>query len=72
MSTRSHFVAHLKIERIEREEPPTPSRPYQQNELRPESKREVAEVTSIIIKAEELNKLQQKLIKHIDLVEDDF
>lgn len=71
MST--HYVAQLKIERVDKPEPPSSSsRSYPpQPDMLTEGKREISEVTMLTIKAEDLQSLLDRLGKHIALVEDD-
>ena len=61
-TNESHFVASLKIERVNRQT----GMPGNVNE-----KRDVAEVTHMTIKSSSLSQLKQKLASHIALVEDD-
>lgn len=58
MST--HYVAHLKIERVD------------VRETRPEgNKRDVSEVTQLTIKGNSLKSLTEKLHKHVEIIEEE-
>lgn len=65
MST--HYVAQLKIERVDRTEPAQ----RQIHQVPPEPKREVSEVTLLTVKATTLDALTEKLGKHIAIIEED-
>lgn len=58
-----HYVAELQIRKVERTTDPHVS----------EGKRErtIDDVTKIVLKAGELDKLKKKLTGHIDLIEED-
>lgn len=62
MST--HFVAHLKIERVDIESTGGRSMPG-------DTKRNVSEVTQLTIKADTLAGLTKKLGAHIRIIEED-
>lgn len=66
----THYVAHLKVERVEKTMPDLDAR-YGSSEKMPAERREVSEVTSVIIKGEVLERLLERLRGHIDLVEDE-
>ena len=59
---KTHFVASLKIEKVERNTNPDPS-------ARPG--RVIDEVTHITLKSESLDKLKEKIAGHVALVEED-
>ena len=57
-----HFVATLKIEKIDRPEPPR-QQPH-------DMKRQIEEVTQLTIKADTLEGLTRKLGAHIAIIEE--
>lgn len=70
----SHYVANLTIERVDKTRPDTSGRPPSYSTNPPPlsvEKRDVVEVTRLVIKGEDLQNLLSKLGKHIALVEDD-
>ena len=72
--TESHYVANLTIERVDKikTEPRHGSIPSISTSTQGQNeKREVVEISRIVIKGEDLTRLLAKLGAHIDLVEDD-
>lgn len=66
--TTSHFVAHLKIEKVEKPESAIRDRGVPDS-VRPG--RVIDEVTQITIKGDTLENLVSKLGKHIAIIEED-
>lgn len=60
--TSEHYVAHLRIEKIERTADPNVDKGQRQ--------RTVDEVTQIVLKADDLDKLVNRLGAHIALIEE--
>lgn len=69
MST--HYVAQLKIERVDKVEPPR-SGGYGggSGPVPTDSKRDISEVTQLTIKGNTLDALIEKLGKHIQIIEE--
>ena len=69
--TRTHYVGRFVVERVERTVPddgPYPStRP---NSTATETNRQVKELASVMVKADDVTDLISKLNKHLGLVED--
>lgn len=70
MAKETHYVAQLKVERVDRIIPEPVRGGYNQPDPTPE-KREISEVTHMTIKGDDLVRLLEKLRSHIALVEDE-
>lgn len=63
-----HFTATLDVSEVRFIEPPTTGGAYSRSEPRPDPRREVVQVAHLVIRAETLDELREKLGKHAALI----
>jgi len=68
---RTHYVGRVVVERVERTVPDdTPYPSTRDKSTATESNRQVKELASVMVKADDVPDLVEKLNKHLSLVED--
>lgn len=60
-----HYVAHLKIERVVRLDKPGTRHP---NEAQPPAKREIDEVSQVVVKNTDLEDVLDQVVKHVKII----
>lgn len=73
MTTETHYVANIKVERVDLINPPVDGRRPSLAPAggEPKPTRRVGEVTQLVIKAPTMEALKTKVAAHISLIEDD-
>lgn len=65
----AHYTATIEVTKTTHTAPATPSGSYGRGEVRPEPKREVIDVARVVIRAESLETLRDKVGRHVELIE---
>ena len=71
MTTETHYVANLRVERVDITTPDAGRQFHGQPTPTGDPVRKVGEVTQLVIKAPSMEALKKKVAAHVDLIEDD-
>lgn len=69
MTAAAHFTATIEVTKTTHTPPAVASASYGRGEVRPEPKREVVDVARVVIRAESLEALRDKVGRHVELIE---
>lgn len=69
MATQTHFTAVIEVNKVDLIEPPTTNTRHLDSPP-PTGRREVSEVTKLVLRADTLTKLIDKMNNHITLLDD--